>query len=87
MAEFVGGMNVPSQLGGRLNATVPMVRLTIDGDTLRMHPRFLTAAMFSDFEVSLSEIVAAFRLRGTFMTSGVGFELSDGTTSAVAAVA
>lgn len=78
VAEFVGGMNVPSRLGGRLNATVPMVRMTIGGDTLRMHPRFFTSAMFSDFEVPLSEITAAFRLRGTFMTSGVGFELSDG---------
>ncbi|MHB1726654.1 MAG: DUF2510 domain-containing protein [Acidimicrobiales bacterium] len=78
VVEFVGGMNVPSRLGGRLNATVPLVRLTIDGNTLRMHPRFFTSAMFSDFEVLLSEISAAFRLRGTFMTSGVGFELSDG---------
>lgn len=78
VAEFVGGMNVPSQLGSRLNATVPMVLMTIGTDSLRMHPRFFTSAMFSDFEVPLSEVTTAFRLRGTFMTSGVGFELSDG---------
>jgi hypothetical protein len=34
--------------------------------------------MFSDFEVPLHEIRAAFLLSGTFMTSGVAFELSDG---------
>jgi hypothetical protein len=78
VAEFVGGMNVPSQLGGRLNATVPCVRLTIGADSLRMHARFCLSAMFSDFEVPLREIAAAYRLRGTFMTTGVGLELSDG---------
>jgi hypothetical protein len=78
VVEFVGGMNVPSQLGGRLNATVPCVVLTIGDGTLRMHPRLLPSVMFSDFEVRLGEIDAAFRLCGTFMTSGVGFELSDG---------
>jgi hypothetical protein len=77
-AEFVGGMNVPSQLGGRLNATIPCVRMTIGADSLRMHSRFFLSVMFSDFEVPLREITAAFRLKGTFMTSGVGFELSDG---------
>lgn len=78
VAEFVGGMNVPSQLGGRLNATVPCIRLTIGPDSLRMHSRSLLSAIFSDFEVSLRDIAAAFPLRGTFMTSGIGFELSDG---------
>jgi uncharacterized protein DUF2510 len=77
-AEFVGGMNVPSALGGRLNATVPLALLTIGENTLRIRPRLFGRAMFSDFEVRLEEITAAFRLRGTFMTSGVGFELSDG---------
>ncbi len=74
--EFVGGMNVPSALGGRLNATIPLVVLTIDKGNLRLHPRAL--AMFSDFEVPLEEVAAAFLLRGTFMTSGIGIELSDG---------
>lgn len=78
VAEFVGGMNVPSQLGGRLNATVPFIRLTLGTDSLRMRSRFLVSAIFSDFEVSLHDIAAAFPLRGTFMSSGVGFELSDG---------
>ena len=77
-AEFVGGMNVPSALGGRLDASYPLVALTIGEATLRMHPRWLAGAMFSDFEVPLHEITAAFLLRGTFMTSGLGFELSDG---------
>lgn len=76
--KFVGGMNVPSQLGGRLNATVPCAVLMIDEATVRIHPRLFVSAMFSDFEVPLGEITAAFRLRGTFMTAGVGFELSDG---------
>jgi hypothetical protein len=77
-AEFVGGMNVPSTLGGRLNATVPLALLTVREKTLRIRPRLFGRAMFSDFEVRLNEITAAFRLRGTFMTAGVGFELSDG---------
>jgi hypothetical protein len=76
--EFVGGMNVPSTLGGRLNATVPLALLTVGEKSLRIAPRLFGRAMFSDFEVRLDEITAAFRLRGTFMTSGVGFELSDG---------
>ena len=77
-AEFVGGMNVPSTLGGRLNATVPLALLTIGESTLRIRPRLFGRAMFSDFEARFDQITAAFRLRGTFMTSGVGFELSDG---------
>ena len=76
--EFVGGMNVPSALGGRLNATFPLVALTIGEATLRMHPRWLAGAMFSDFEVPLHEITAAFLLRSAFLRSGLGFELSDG---------
>lgn len=77
-ATFVGGMNVPSRLGGRLNATIPLARLTISADSLRMHQRFFISAMFSDFHVRLRDVAAAFRLRGTLMTSGVGFELSNG---------
>jgi len=77
-AEFVGGMNVPSRLGGRLNATVPMVRLTISDSTLRMDPRLFASVMFTGFEVPLREIASAFPLRGTFLNPGVGFELSDG---------
>jgi hypothetical protein len=77
-AELVGGMNVPSALGGRLNATVPLVVLTIGEATLRMDPRSFAGAMFSDFEAPLHEITAAFLLSGSFMTSGIGFELSDG---------
>jgi hypothetical protein len=76
-AHFVGGMNVPSSLGGRLNATIPLARLTIGLEDLRLQPRSF-ARMFSEFEVPLNEITAAFLLNGTFMTSGVGFEISDG---------
>src|SRR5580692_11227176 len=71
-------MNVPSSLGGRLNATVPLARLTIGMEDLRIRLRSFARVMFSDFEVPLDEINSAFRLRGTFMASGVGFELSDG---------
>src|SRR5579872_1495099 len=71
-ARFEGGMNVPSAIGGRLNATIPLVVLTID-DTLRLHVRWFVA-MFSDFEVPIREIATAFRLSGRFMTRGVGFE-------------
>lgn len=76
--EFVGGMNVPSTLGGRLNATIPLAALTMSEVSLRIHPRSFAAVMFSDFEVPLREITVAFRLGGSFMTSGVGLELSDG---------
>jgi hypothetical protein len=78
ITEFVGGMNVPSRLGGRLNATIPMVRLTIGDGMLRMQPRSFGAVMFTGFDVSLHEIASAFSLRGSFMTAGVGLELSDG---------
>jgi hypothetical protein len=43
-----------------------------------MDPRSFAGAMFSDFEAPLHEITAAFLLSGSFMTSGIGFELSDG---------
>jgi hypothetical protein len=69
-------MNVPSSLGGRLNATIPLARLTVGEEKLTMQPRSF-ARMFTEFEVPLKEIAAAFPLTGTFMTSGVGFELSD----------
>jgi len=75
-AQFVGGMNVPSSLGGRLNATIPLARLTVGEGKLTMQPRSF-ARMFTEFEVPLKEIASAFPLTGTFMTSGVGFELSD----------
>lgn len=70
-------MHVPSALGGRLNATVPLVVLTISESILRLHVRSFVA-MFSDFEVPIREIAVAFRLSGRLMTRGVGFELSDG---------
>ena len=69
-------MNVPSSLGGRLNATIPLARLTVGEEKLTMQPRSF-ARMFTEFEVPLKEIAAAFPLTGTFMASGVGFELSD----------
>lgn len=75
ITEFTGGMNVPSRLGGRLNVTIPLVRLTISDGTLRMQSEI---SMFTGFEVPLREITCAFRLRGTPMTAGIGFELSDG---------
>jgi hypothetical protein len=49
-AEFVGGMNVPSTLGGRLNATVPPALLTIGENTPRIRPRLFGRVMFSEFE-------------------------------------
>lgn len=77
-AEFVGGMNVPSSLGGRLNATVPLARLVIDEATLQLQSRWFGKLMFGDFEVPLNEITAAFPLKSSFMAAGVGFQLSDG---------
>jgi hypothetical protein len=77
-AEFVGGMNVPSSLGGRLNATVPLARLVIDETTLQLQSRWFGKLMFGDFEVPLNEITAAFPLKSSFMAAGVGFQLSDG---------
>jgi hypothetical protein len=79
VAQFVGGMNVATAYGSRLNATVPLAVLTIDAAALTLHPRAFPVEMFTDFRVALSDIAIAFRLRGGPLASGVGFELSDGS--------
>jgi hypothetical protein len=71
-------MNVPSSLGGRLNATLPLARLVISESTLQLQQRWFGKIMFGDFEVPLNEITAAFPLKSSFMAAGVGFQLSDG---------
>jgi hypothetical protein len=71
-------MNVPSSLGGRLNATLPLVRLVIGESTLQLQPRWFAKIMFSGFEVELNQIAAAFPLKSSFMAAGVGFQLTDG---------
>jgi hypothetical protein len=80
IAEFVGGMNIPSpQFRWRANATRPMARLTISDHTLRMCARFGVSAIFPVFEVPLDQIASAFTVRRTFNShDGVGFKLSDG---------
>jgi hypothetical protein len=77
--RFVGGMNVPTSYGTRLNATVPLAVLTLDEGSLTLHPRPFPVPMFTDFRVALSDIAVAFRLGGGPLTSGVGVQLSDGT--------
>lgn len=76
--RFVGGMNVPSRLGYRLNTTVPLAVLTIGPAKLTIHPRPFPIPMFTDFQVALSDIARAFPVRGNFLTAAVGIELSDG---------
>ena len=69
---------MPSNLGGRLNATLPLAPLVIGDSTLQLQPRWFGKLMFSDFEVPLNKITAAFPLTSSFMAAGVGFQLSDG---------
>ena len=73
----IGGMNVPAALG-RANATVPLAELVIGDETLTLRPRKIGRLIMTDFVVGLDQVTAAFRLRGTFMTSGVGIRLHDG---------
>ena len=77
-ARFVGGMNVATKAGGRLNATMPLAVLTVDSTSLTLHPRSFPIPMFTDFRVSLVNIAAAFPLAGSPFASGVGIQLSDG---------
>ncbi len=69
---------MPSNPGGRLNATLPLARLVIDESNLQLKPRLFGTMMFSGFEVPLNEIAVAFPLKSSFMAAGVGFQLSDG---------
>lgn len=79
IAEFVGGMNIPSPRFWRANASRGMARLTITDHTLRMRSRFGTSAVFPEFEMPLDQIASAFTVRGTLNShAGVGFKLSDG---------
>jgi hypothetical protein len=75
--SFIGGMNVPAALG-RGNATVPLAELVIDDRTLTLRARSLGRLMLRDFDADLDQVAAAFRLRGTIMTSGVGIRRRDG---------
>lgn len=74
MASYVGGMNVPIALG-RLNATAPLARLTIDEHTLVMR------TWGTSFEASLRDIDVAFQLTGGLLTPGVGVTLRTGETA------
>lgn len=78
-SSFVGGMNVPSAMG-RVNATIPLAELVLDGEELRLRPRWFGARYVTEFRVRLDQVRSAFRLRGRFMTSGVGFTMTDGQT-------
>jgi hypothetical protein len=71
-------MSVPSAMG-RLNASIPLVELVLDGEELRLRPRWFAAWFFTEFRVQLGQITSAFRLRGR-VTSGVGFTMTDGQT-------
>ena len=80
-SRFVGGMNVPTKFGSRLNATVPLAVLTVDRTSFVLHPRSFPVPMFSDFRVALSDIAVAFRLGGGPLASGVGIQLTDGNVA------
>jgi hypothetical protein len=75
--SFIGGMNVPAVLG-RGNASIPLAELVIDDRTLTLRARSFGRLMLPNFDVDLDDVAAAFRLRGTVMTSGVGIRRRDG---------
>jgi hypothetical protein len=78
---FIGGMNVPMRGGfGRVNATIPLASLSVDQQTLTLAPRWFARVFIRPLVVPLGEVEVAYRLRGQFMTSGVGFDTHDGRT-------
>ena len=65
---------------GRVNATTPLAELVLDGEELRLRPRWFAAWLFTEFRVRLDQVRSAFPLRGRVMISGVGFTMTDGHT-------
>ncbi|MEU8713823.1 hypothetical protein [Streptomyces sp. NPDC048663] len=79
--RFIGGANIPSLLGWRLNATWPLGVLTIEGGRLHLCVRALGpfAKLFGirPLECAAQEIAEVFLCHGMFGTSGVGFRTED----------
>jgi hypothetical protein len=60
----------------RINATVPLARLTIDDERVRVRLRGrLGRSARAQFATSLADIVVAYPLRGHIFAAGVGFDL------------
>jgi hypothetical protein len=75
-------MNVPVRGGaGRMNATIPLASLVIDEDAVTLAPRWFAAAMVGPFRVPLREVLVAYRLRSSVLTSGIGIDTRDGQTA------
>jgi len=82
--SFIGGMSIPSYAGWRANASIPLAELTIHDLALHWRARGLGRLLFAVvlspdlLKIDLDDVVAAFRLRGEWLTCGVGFVLADG---------
>ena len=80
--SFVGGMNVPVRGGwGRMNATVPLAELTIDGEWVTLRPRWFAALMIQPFRVPLAAIEVAYPVRSRVLARGIGLTTSDEQTA------
>jgi hypothetical protein len=75
--RFIGGMNVPTNLG-RLNATWPLAVLNIDDELVTLRVSMLGRLSPVRVSVAPSDIKVAYRMRGQLLTPGVGLDLTDG---------
>lgn len=64
-----------------MNATIPLALLVLDDDSVTLRPRWFVAAFVGPFQVPLSEIATAYRLRGWLLTSGIGLTTTDEQTA------
>lgn len=78
--RFVGGMNIPLQVGGRLNATWPLAVLAVDARRVLRGRGWLGRLRPLSVGFALDEISMAYPLRGRLVAPGVGMDLTDGRT-------
>jgi hypothetical protein len=75
--RFVGGMNVPTNLG-RVNATWPLAVLTVDDQLVTLRVSMLGRLSPVRVSVAPSAIKVAYLMRVHVLTPGVGLDLTDG---------
>jgi hypothetical protein len=78
-AKFIGGLNVerPFLLLRRLNATWPLATLVVAGDGIDL-AGVGPLRRLAEVRAAREDVVAVFRVRPFFPTTGVGFELAGG---------
>jgi hypothetical protein len=75
-------MNVPLRGGAsRASATSPQISLVIDDEGITFVPRGPARALIGPFRIQRQDVLAAYRLRGSVLRSGVGIDTRDGQTA------